>query len=71
METPIHIISQNKKMIENFKEYGFSAGLLADIERQPMKHQGFLSMFVREMAKNYGEKGGDIPPYLAEGIAAF
>ncbi len=71
METPIHIISQNRALVENFQEYGFTSGLLADIEQQPMKHQGFLSMFMREISKNYGKEPCEIPPYLENGIDAF
>lgn len=70
-ETPIHLISQNKIFIKNFREYGFTTGLLANKQQDPMKHQGFLSMFVREMAKNYGKEGCEVPPYLEDGIAAF
>ncbi len=71
METPIHIISKDRDFVRNFGEYGFTQGLLADIATPPMKHQGFFSMFVRELARSYGVKGSEIPPYRREGEGFF
>ena len=71
LETPIHVICKNKAFIQNFTEYGFQPGFLADVTQLPMKHQGFLSLFIRSLAKADGYLEDELPTYRKDGLKAF
>ena len=67
-ETPIHIIGKNKDWTDQFQDYGFCPGLLADKAQKPMRHEGVYSMFMRELLRICGEENTDLPPFRPEGI---
>ncbi len=66
-KTPVHIISKDSSFIARFANYGFSDGLLPNINRK-MNHEGFYSMFLREFVRNYGEDSTNLPTYFPKGI---
>lgn len=68
METPVHVISKNQAMIRNFSEYGFSEGLVVQDSSLNIRHEGTFSLLVRELFRNYGLNGQDLPDYLPNGI---
>lgn len=67
-ETPVHIISKNHELIKHFSAYGFSTGLVADVENPPLQHEGTFSLLVRELVRNYGPPGQMLPDYLPNGV---
>jgi len=68
LETPVHIISKNKKFVEGFSEYGFEEGMLIrDLKNNNLRHEGIYSMFMRELYRHYSSEK-ELPPYLPEGI---
>ena len=66
-ETPIHIISKNVELVKTFTEYGFKTGSVPT-EGNPIKHEGFLSMFLREFKRAFEISGGNDQKYLPDGI---
>lgn len=68
LETPVHIISKDKKFLDGFAEYGFREGLKLDEKGNSIRHEGFYSMFLREFVKIYGKKGTFVPDYYPYGI---
>jgi phosphoglycerol transferase MdoB-like AlkP superfamily enzyme len=70
-QTPIHVIARNAQLIDVFLEHGFAAGLdLTGAEPRPIRHQGFLSLFLKGMQAAYGV--ADVPvDYRADGVALF
>lgn len=68
-ETPMHIISRNSDFIAALDEYGFTDGLLVDLDtNEPLRHEGFFSMFARALLTVYGEDPENLPPYLPKGV---
>ena len=67
-DTPLHIISRDKKFVDSFSLYGFESGLDVELIEPAMHHEGFFSLFVREMVANYGVTPQNIPPYLPKGV---
>lgn len=65
LETMVHVISKNGQFLEGFSEYGFKQHL-SNLD-QPINHEGFHSLFTREIMKNYS-LGGNLPDYKPEGI---
>ena len=66
-ETPIHIITRDADFARQFERYGFEPGMLVSDLDADIKHEGFYSMFVRELVDAYGSS--IIPPaYLPDGI---
>ena len=66
-DTPIHILARDRDFPPRFETYGFEPGLTASDLRQDMQHEGFYSMFVRELVGAYGVSAKPLP-YLPEGI---
>ena len=70
-QTPVHVIARNPQLIDVFLEHGFAPRLdLTGAEPQPIRHQGFLSLFLKGMQAAYG--AADVPvDYRADGVALF
>lgn len=68
METPVHVISKNQDLVNHFSEYGFSNGLLVKDKNANIQHEGTFSLLVRELIRNYGQPGQNLPDYLPNGI---
>jgi hypothetical protein len=67
-DTPMHIISQNEALAEAFAEYGFVPGLTTRSREPAIHHEGFYSLFMRVLLKQFGQNPGDLPPYWPDGI---
>ncbi len=66
-ETPIHIITRDADFARQFDQYGFEPGMIVSDLDADIKHEGFYSMFVRELVDAFGSS--IIPPaYLPDGI---
>jgi len=66
-DTPFHIIAKDPQFIASFREYGFTPGLAVWEPEPNFRHEGFLSMFVRQLLTAYGS-GAELPLYLPEGV---
>ncbi len=66
-DTPMHIIAKDAVFVASFKEYGFTSGLAVWDPEPTFRHEGFLSMFVRQLLAAYGN-GAELPSYLPEGV---
>ena len=66
-DTPLHIIAKDAPFVASFKEYGFTSGLAVWEPEPVFRHEGFLSMFVRQLLTAYGS-GAVLPHYLPEGV---
>ena len=70
-QTPVHVIARNQKLIDVFLEQGFAAGLdLTAKEPRPIRHQGFLSLFLKGMQAAYGAAGAPVE-YREGGVGLF
>lgn len=68
-DTPIHIISRNRALVDSLGEYGFEPGLRVGAPEPAMKHEGLYSLLVRVLLSHYGENEGELPAYLPDGFA--
>ena len=68
-ETIVHILSRDPQFVKGFERYGFTAGLTISSPRATMRHEGFYSMFVRELVARYGHEPHSLPPYLPRGLS--
>jgi hypothetical protein len=70
-QTPVHVIARNQELVDVFLEHGFAACLdLTGAEPRSIRHQGFLSLFIKAMQKAYG--AADVPvEYREDGVALF
>ena len=66
--TPMHIISRDAAFVEAFSQYGFIPGLSVTDLEPALRHEGFYSMFMRELLSRYGASKLAQPAYLPEGI---
>ena len=66
-DTPMHIISKNGAFVASFEEFGFKSGLAVWESEPSFHHEGFYSLFVRQLLAAYGN-GGELPRYLPEGV---
>jgi hypothetical protein len=70
-QTPIHVIARNREFVDVFLRHGFVECLnLAGKEPLTMKHQGFLSLFLKAMQTAYGAQGESLE-YRKEGVKFF
>jgi hypothetical protein len=69
-ETPLHIISRDRKFTRTFMQFGFKEGMKADEKAVPIRHEGIYSMFMREFIRFYGTDQSQLPEYLPYGIKA-
>lgn len=66
--TPVHIISRDADFVEAWRDYGFVDGLAVQDSAPVMRHEGFYSLFVRNLLASYGQGGKVLPAYLPDGI---
>ena len=66
-DTPMHIISKNGVFVASFEEFGFKSGLAVWESEPSFRHEGFYSLFVRQLLAAYGNDG-ELPRYLPEGV---
>ena len=66
-DTPFHIIAKNGQFVASFREYGFESGLAVWESDPTFRHEGFYSLFVRQLLAAFGN-GGELPPYLPGGV---
>ena len=66
-DTPFHIIAKNDAFVASFGQFGFRSGLAVWESEPAFRHEGFYSLFVRQLLAAYGS-GGALPPYLPEGV---
>ena len=66
-DTPLHIIAKNGDFVASFGEYGFEEGLVVWDSEPTFRHEGFYSLFVRQLLAIFGD-GRSLPPYLPEGV---
>ena len=71
--TMLHIISRDKAFLDGFRAYGFTPGLFLNSDEPKsvqagMAHEGFYSLFVRNLVAFYGADPQDLPPYLPRGL---
>lgn len=70
--TPVHVITRNRKFLDVFAAHGFHPSMdLTGITPVPIKHEGFLSLFLRAMNTAYGRDPGLDVEYLADGVPLF
>ncbi len=67
-ETPVHIISRKHEFTDAFLQYGFQRGLQVSEGDNPIRHEGFYSMFMREFVRVYGQDFNSLPQYMPFGI---
>ncbi len=66
--TIVHILSRDAAFVRSFEAYGFTPGLVLTSPQATMHHEGFYSMFVRELLAHYGVDPQHLPPYLPRGL---
>jgi hypothetical protein len=70
-QTPVHVIARNRDLVNVFLEHGFVEGFaLSGKDPVPMKHQGFLSLFLKAMQTTYGAESASFD-YCKEGVRLF
>ena len=67
-DTPFHIIAKNGNFVASFREFGFESGLAVWESDPTFRHEGFYSLFVRQLLDAFGS-GGELPPYLPDGVS--
>lgn len=67
-ETPMHIISRDKRFIDSLTEYGFKDGLFTNTLEPALRHEGFYSMFTRALLAIYGKDPTNLPEYRPTGF---
>ncbi len=67
---PVHLVSRDRALLVGFEAYGFRPGLApAAVEGDALRHEGVLSMLVRELAAAWGEvPREELPPWRPEGF---
>jgi phosphoglycerol transferase MdoB-like AlkP superfamily enzyme len=71
-DTPLHVLARNPAFIEVFREHGFVSRLgLRGTNPEPMRHQGFLSLFMKAMSAAYGNNPHLHVDYVEHGVALF
>jgi hypothetical protein len=70
-QTPVHVIARSQKLIDVFLEHGFAGAFdLTGLEPRPMRHEGFLSLFLKAMQQAYGATDAHVD-YREHGVALF
>ncbi len=67
-ETPVHIISRDPRLLDQFVAAGFTPGLAVDDLEPDLRHEGFYSLFMRALLARYGERNVALPVYLPDGV---
>ena len=69
-DTPMHIIAKNGTFVASFEEYGFKSGLAVWESEPSFRHEGFYSLFARQLLAAFGV-GEELPPYLPAGAPIY
>jgi hypothetical protein len=70
--TPVHVLSRNSEFLDVFTAHGFHPTIdLTGIDTAPMRHEGFLSLFMSAMNKAYGQHRDLEISYRAHGVPMF
>ena len=68
-EVPIHVITRDTALLEGLSAYGFEAGLWPVTDAEPLRHEGLLSLLVRELARAWSDLDDEeLPPWSPEGV---
>ncbi len=70
-ETPVHIIANQKHaaFVNDFQTYGFTKGLMPDTSNASLKHEGFYSLWMRNLLKHFSKiKEEQLPEYHRDGL---
>lgn len=69
LDTPVHVITKNKDFLTTFHTYGFSEGMMPQVTNSAsLRHEGFYSLFMKALNKNYGTNPDIELPYLPNGV---
>ncbi len=69
MNTPVHMLSRDPKLIERFTAAGFTPGLWVEPKQAaPLAHEGLFSLWVSELTAEYGAPGSERATYYPQGI---
>ena len=67
-ETPIHVFSKDEKLLIPFLEQGYTKGLVPDTSgAAPLRHEGFLSLFLKGLNLSVGKNKNLDLPYRPNG----
>jgi hypothetical protein len=70
-QTPVHVIARSQELVDVFLEHGFAGHFdLTGREPRPIRHQGFLSLFLKAMQRAYGATDAHVD-YREHGVALF
>lgn len=69
-EVPLHIISKNEDFLNGFTKYGLEKSLFVNEHSNTIKHEGFYSMFIREVIRSFSKDSSSVnlPNYLPNGV---
>jgi hypothetical protein len=71
-QTPVHVLSRNAALVEEFLEHGFADRLdLTGIAPRAIRHEGFLSLLMRGLHAAYGGGRRLELPYRERGAPLF
>ncbi len=70
-ETPVHVISNQPALTSSLQRHGFVPGLMLDPGATPIKHEGYLSLFINAMHGGFGSKTDAKLPIMASGVPLF
>jgi len=68
LDTPVHVITKNKDFLTTFHKHGFSEEMMPQIDNTSLRHEGFYSLFMKALNKNYGTNPDVELPYLPNGV---
>lgn len=60
-ETPLYIVSKNKKLIKEFHDVGFHNNLDIKNTNTTIRHEGFYSLFMNKFLKHYSNNKSELP----------
>jgi hypothetical protein len=66
-ETPLYVISRDRRFLDALAEYGLTPGLSAPEPEAALRHEGFYSLLMRALLERYGSGERPPPPYLPQG----
>jgi hypothetical protein len=71
-QTPVHVISRDRALVEVFLAHGFAGTLnLTNAHPRSIRHEGFLSLFMKALQCAYGSKRDLELPYREFGAPLF
>jgi hypothetical protein len=70
-ETPVHIITSDSVLLNNFYQYGFTEGLYVRNTAKSVRHEAIYSMLLHEILHKYGKSTTQLPPYSPNGIEPY